>query len=81
MRDKYHDLLLEESSRQVDESFQNDKLEQLVMRKEYEYSAKVLHFQIQVLMAHRAVNDTVVYCRIIHIGVNGKLVQLVMRKE
>ncbi|CAI5467823.1 unnamed protein product [Closterium sp. Yama58-4] len=47
MRDKYHELLLEEARRQVNDSIANDKLEQMVMRKEYEYSMNVLAFHIQ----------------------------------
>lgn len=47
MRDKYHDLLLEEAKRQVTDSISHDKLEQMVMRKEYEYSMNVLAFHIQ----------------------------------
>ena len=47
MRDKYHDILLHEASKQVNESIIHDHLEQLVVRKEYEYRVSVLAFHIQ----------------------------------
>ncbi|KAJ3669499.1 hypothetical protein LUZ60_011449 [Juncus effusus] len=46
-RDKYHDLLLTDCKRQVSESLTSDKFEQMLMKKEYEYSMNVLSFQIQ----------------------------------
>lgn len=46
-RDKYHDLLLADCKRQVSEALAADKFEQMIMKKEYEYSMNVLAFQIQ----------------------------------
>ncbi|WOL03297.1 exocyst complex component SEC15B [Canna indica] len=46
-RDKYHDLLLSDCRRQVSEAVAADKFEQMLMKKEYEYSMNVLSFQIQ----------------------------------
>ncbi|KAJ1687685.1 hypothetical protein LUZ63_019075 [Rhynchospora breviuscula] len=46
-RDKYHDLLLADCKRQVTEALAADKFEQMMMKKEYEYSMNVLAFQIQ----------------------------------
>ncbi|XP_010931667.1 exocyst complex component SEC15B [Elaeis guineensis] len=46
-RDKYHDLLLSDCRRQVSEALAADKFEQMLMKKEYEYSMNVLSFQIQ----------------------------------
>ena len=47
MRDQYHHLLLTDSLRQLNDTLANDKFEQMVMRKEYEYSMNVLAFHIQ----------------------------------
>ena len=47
MRDQYHELLLADSLRQMNDTLANDKFEQMVMRKEYEYSMNVLAFLIQ----------------------------------
>ncbi|XP_008807302.1 exocyst complex component SEC15B-like [Phoenix dactylifera] len=46
-RDKYHDLLLSDCRLQVSEALAADKFEQMLMKKEYEYSMNVLSFQIQ----------------------------------
>ncbi|KAF7022509.1 hypothetical protein CFC21_035237 [Triticum aestivum] len=46
-RDKYHDLLLADCRRQVAEALAADKFDQMLMRKEYEYSMNVLAFGIQ----------------------------------
>uniref|UniRef100_J3KZP6 Exocyst complex subunit EXOC6/Sec15 C-terminal domain-containing protein n=2 Tax=Oryza brachyantha TaxID=4533 RepID=J3KZP6_ORYBR len=46
-RDKYHDLLLADCRRQVVEALAADKFDQMLMRKEYEYSMNVLAFGIQ----------------------------------
>nr|ACF86343.1 unknown [Zea mays] len=46
-RDKYHDLLLADCRRQVAEALTADKFDQMLMRKEYEYSMNVLAFGIQ----------------------------------
>ncbi|KAG0479821.1 hypothetical protein HPP92_010679 [Vanilla planifolia] len=45
--DKYHDLLLSDCRRQILEALAADKFEQMLMKKEYEYSMNVLSFQIQ----------------------------------
>lgn len=47
MRDKYHDLLLQDSRRQINDVLANDKYEQMVMKKGYEYNMNVLAFHIQ----------------------------------
>ncbi|XP_028794908.1 exocyst complex component SEC15B-like [Neltuma alba] len=46
-RDKYHELLLSDCRKQIAEALAADKFEQMLMRKEYEYSMNVLSFQIQ----------------------------------
>lgn len=46
-RDKYHDLLLADCRRQVSEALAADAFEQMLMKKEYEYSMNVLAFQLQ----------------------------------
>ncbi|XAR61356.1 hypothetical protein NMG60_11035040 [Bertholletia excelsa] len=46
-RDKYHELLLSDCSKQIAEVLAADKFDQMLMRKEYEYSMNVLSFQIQ----------------------------------
>lgn len=46
-RDKYHDLLLNDCKRQISEALAADKFEQMLMKKEYEYSMNVLSFQLQ----------------------------------
>ncbi|MQM02740.1 hypothetical protein Taro_035512 [Colocasia esculenta] len=46
-RDKYHELLLSDCRKQIAEAVAADKFEQMLMKKEYEYSMNVLSFQIQ----------------------------------
>ncbi|KAK4788839.1 hypothetical protein SAY86_020158 [Trapa natans] len=46
-RDKYHELLLFDCGKHIAEALAADKYEQLVMKKEYEYSMNVLSFQLQ----------------------------------
>ncbi|KAK9282228.1 hypothetical protein L1049_005142 [Liquidambar formosana] len=46
-RDKYHELLLSDCRKQITEALAADKFEQMLMKKEYEYSMNVLSFQIQ----------------------------------
>lgn len=46
-RDKYHELLLSDCRKQIAEAVGGDKFEQMLMKKEYEYSMNVLSFQIQ----------------------------------
>ncbi|XP_058077748.1 exocyst complex component SEC15B [Magnolia sinica] len=46
-RDKYHELLLSDCRKQIAEVVAADKFEQMLMKKEYEYSMNVLSFQIQ----------------------------------
>ncbi|KAK6937357.1 Exocyst complex subunit Sec15, C-terminal [Dillenia turbinata] len=46
-RDKYHELLLSDCRKQIAEALAADKLEQMLMKKEYEYSMNVLSFQLQ----------------------------------
>ncbi|XVF32796.1 hypothetical protein REPUB_Repub17cG0113600 [Reevesia pubescens] len=46
-RDKYHELLLSDCRKQIAEALADDKFEQMLMKKEYEYSMNVLSFQIQ----------------------------------
>lgn len=46
-RDKYHDLLLSDCRKQISDALAGDKFEQMLMRKEYEYSMHVLAFQLQ----------------------------------
>ncbi|PNT04174.2 hypothetical protein POPTR_014G127400v4 [Populus trichocarpa] len=46
-RDKYHELLLSDCRRQIAEALSADKFEQMLMKKEYEYSMNVLSFQLQ----------------------------------
>lgn len=47
-RDKYHELLLSDCRKQISEALAADKFEQMLMKKEYEYSMNVLSFQIQM---------------------------------
>ncbi|CAM6099971.1 unnamed protein product [Calypogeia fissa] len=47
MREKYIELLLNDCRAQVNEFLANDKYEQMVMRKEHEYSMHVLAFNLQ----------------------------------
>ncbi|CAL1398619.1 unnamed protein product [Linum trigynum] len=47
-RDKYHELLLSDCRKQIAEALAADKFEQMLMKKEYEYSMNVLSFQIQM---------------------------------
>ncbi|KAF3777787.1 Exocyst complex component [Nymphaea thermarum] len=46
-RDKYHELLLKECRKQIDEVLARDTYEQMVMKKEYEYTMNVLAFNLQ----------------------------------
>ncbi|CAB4291847.1 unnamed protein product [Prunus armeniaca] len=46
-RDKYHELLLSDCRKQIAEALSADKFDQMLMKKEYEYSMNVLSFQIQ----------------------------------
>lgn len=46
-RDKYHELLLSDCRKQISEALAADKFEQMLMKKEYEYTMNVLAFQIQ----------------------------------
>ncbi|XP_014511390.1 exocyst complex component SEC15B-like [Vigna radiata var. radiata] len=46
-KDKYHELLLSDCRKQIAEAIAADKFEQMLMKKEYEYSMNVLSFQIQ----------------------------------
>ncbi|KAK8654351.1 hypothetical protein V6N13_128320 [Hibiscus sabdariffa] len=46
-RDKYHELLLSDCRKQIAEALADDKFEQILMKKEYEYSMNVLSFQLQ----------------------------------
>lgn len=46
-RDKYHELLLSDCRKQISEALAADKFDQMLMKKEYEYSMNVLSFQIQ----------------------------------
>ncbi|PON35676.1 Exocyst complex subunit Sec15-like [Trema orientale] len=46
-RDKYHELLLSDCRKHIAEALAADKFEQMLMKKEYEYSMNVLSFQIQ----------------------------------
>ncbi|KAK1316094.1 putative exocyst complex component 6 [Acorus calamus] len=46
-RDKYHELLLSDCRAQIAEVLAADKFEQMLMKKEYEYSMNVLAFQLQ----------------------------------
>ncbi|PON65875.1 Exocyst complex subunit Sec15-like [Parasponia andersonii] len=46
-RDKYHELLLSDCRKHIGEALAADKFEQMLMKKEYEYSMNVLSFQIQ----------------------------------
>lgn len=47
-RDKYHELLLSDCRKQISEALAADKFQQMLMKKEYEYSMNVLSFQIQM---------------------------------
>ncbi|OIV95378.1 hypothetical protein TanjilG_14532 [Lupinus angustifolius] len=46
-RDKYHELLLSDCQMHITEALAADKFDQMLMKKEYEYSMNVLSFQIQ----------------------------------
>ncbi|KAF5202588.1 Exocyst complex component sec15b [Thalictrum thalictroides] len=46
-RDKYHDLLLSDCKKLIGEALATENFQQLMMKKEYEYSMNVLSFQIQ----------------------------------
>lgn len=45
-RDKYHQLLLLECRKQIDDIFTNDSYEQMVIKKEYEYNMSVAAFHL-----------------------------------
>lgn len=45
--DKYHELLLSDCRKQISDALGADKFEQMLMKKEYEYSMNVLAFQLQ----------------------------------
>ncbi|GAB4829923.1 Exocyst complex component S15B [Ancistrocladus abbreviatus] len=45
--DKYHELLLSDCRKQISDALSADKFEQMLMKKEYEYSMNVLAFQLQ----------------------------------
>jgi hypothetical protein len=47
MRDKYHELLLADCRYRINDVLANDKYEQMMMRKEYEYNMNVLAFHLQ----------------------------------
>lgn len=46
-RDKYHELLLSDCRRQINDSLANDKYEKMLIKKEYEYKSNVLAFHLQ----------------------------------
>ncbi|KAE8672232.1 Exocyst complex component SEC15B [Hibiscus syriacus] len=46
-RDKYHELLLSDCRKKIAEVLAADKFEQMLMRKEYDYTMNVLAFHIQ----------------------------------
>ncbi|KAL5701315.1 Exocyst complex component S15B [Ranunculus cassubicifolius] len=46
-RDKYHDLLLSDCKKYISEALATENFQQLIMKKEYEYSMNILAFQIQ----------------------------------
>ncbi|KAK4762965.1 hypothetical protein SAY86_008733 [Trapa natans] len=46
-RDKYHVLLLSDCQKQIADVLSAEKFEQMLMKKEYEYSMNVLSFQLQ----------------------------------
>ncbi|MCO5579032.1 hypothetical protein L7F22_032884 [Adiantum nelumboides] len=46
-RDKYHELLLSDCRRAINESLANDKYEKMLIKKEYEYKSNVLAFHLQ----------------------------------
>ncbi|KAI4320275.1 hypothetical protein MLD38_033772 [Melastoma candidum] len=46
-RDKYHELLLSDCRKQITEALAADTFQQMLMKKEYEYSMNVLSFQLQ----------------------------------
>ncbi|KAF8051255.1 hypothetical protein N665_1758s0004 [Sinapis alba] len=48
-RDKYHELLLFDCRKQMIKALSADKFEQMLMKKEYEYSMNVLSFKLQTL--------------------------------
>ncbi|KAF8085668.1 hypothetical protein N665_0653s0012 [Sinapis alba] len=48
-RDKYHELLLSDCRKQMIKALSADKFEQMLMKKEYEYSMNVLSFNLQTL--------------------------------
>ncbi|EMS46041.1 putative exocyst complex component 6 [Triticum urartu] len=49
-RDKYHQLLLSECRRQVDDILANDSYEQMVIKKEYEYNMNVTAFHLEPIL-------------------------------
>ncbi|KAK9733731.1 hypothetical protein RND81_04G088100 [Saponaria officinalis] len=46
-RDKYHELLLSDCRKQITDALSADTFEQMLMKKEYEYSMNVLAFSLQ----------------------------------
>ncbi|KAH7277343.1 hypothetical protein KP509_39G046000 [Ceratopteris richardii] len=46
-RDKYHELLLTDCKRSINESLANDSYEKMIIRKEYEYRSNILAFHLQ----------------------------------
>ncbi|KAL5218950.1 hypothetical protein ABZP36_019634 [Zizania latifolia] len=46
-KDKYHQLLLAECRKQIDDILANDSYEQMIIRKEYEYSMNVTAFHFE----------------------------------
>jgi hypothetical protein len=60
MRDKYHELLLTDCRHRINDVLANDKYEQMVMRKEYEYNMNVLASLLS--NSSRLLSD----CKIIH---------------
>lgn len=49
MRDKYHELLIADRRYRINDVLANDKYEQMMMRKEYEYNMNVLAFHLQTV--------------------------------
>jgi hypothetical protein len=49
MREKYHELLIADRRYRINDVLANDKYEQMMMRKEYEYNMNVLAFHLQTV--------------------------------
>ena len=47
-KNKYHELLLNECKKQINDVLANDEYEYMVMKKEYEYNMNVLAFHLQI---------------------------------